>query len=71
MKKPVEKVEPLAEMKKEAPKKKEDETNIIVNANYLTNLLGIDFTQAYVFSQQYPTLSPEEMVEAYFCFGRK
>lgn len=75
------KVEPTIE-KKEKPQtetkpeqKKEEknsqrEQNLIENANYLADLMNLNFTRAYKFSQKYPGLSKEEVLNLYLSHQR-
>ena len=60
------KVETVEAKKEEQSSKKEQEQRIIENANYLTNILEIKFGKAFVFSQKFPEVSKEELLELYF-----
>lgn len=59
------KVEVSVPAEKEQSKKEQD-SKVIENANYLTNILEIRFSLGYDFSQKFPLVSKEELLELYF-----
>ena len=67
--KPVEKVAPVEQKKTEKDQKKEQEQRVIENANYLSNILEIKFAKGFKFSQKYPEVTKEELLELYFSSG--
>ena len=56
------KVEPK---KEEKVKENQKEQNIIENANYLCEIMNLNFTNAYKFSKEYAELTKEELLNIY------
>jgi len=42
------------------------ESNIIENANYLANIVELDFTKCIKYAEKYPDFTKEELLSLYF-----